>query len=104
MLQGAAGSDREADQGELEKLHQFLREEEEARLTARREEEKEKGKMIAREKEHSGPDHLSYRNHPCWETEPAETECVISQATNTPRQAPEPSSHCQIHSWSQEHW
>uniref|UniRef100_A0A8K9XJM4 RING-type domain-containing protein n=1 Tax=Oncorhynchus mykiss TaxID=8022 RepID=A0A8K9XJM4_ONCMY len=69
--------------GELEKLHQFLREEEEARLTARREEEKEKGKMITREKEHSGPDHLSYRNHPCCETEPAETECVISQELQT---------------------
>ncbi|XP_038869710.1 tripartite motif-containing protein 35-like [Salvelinus namaycush] len=35
--------------GEFEKLHQFLREEEEARLAALREEEEEKGKMIARE-------------------------------------------------------
>ncbi|XP_041756014.1 zinc-binding protein A33-like [Coregonus clupeaformis] len=35
--------------GEFEKLHQFLREEEKARLAALREEEEEKGKMIARE-------------------------------------------------------
>ncbi|XP_071208400.1 zinc-binding protein A33-like [Salvelinus alpinus] len=35
--------------GEFKKLHQFLREEEEARLAALREEEEEKGEMIARE-------------------------------------------------------
>ncbi|XP_045551191.1 zinc-binding protein A33-like [Salmo salar] len=35
--------------GEFEKLHQFLREEEEARLAALRKEEEEKGKTIARE-------------------------------------------------------
>ncbi|XP_041691966.1 E3 ubiquitin-protein ligase TRIM35-like [Coregonus clupeaformis] len=35
--------------GEFEKLHQFLKKEEEARLAALREEEEEKGKMIARE-------------------------------------------------------
>nr|XP_029506968.1 tripartite motif-containing protein 35-like [Oncorhynchus nerka] len=38
--------------GEFEKLHQFLREEEEARLAALRKEEEEKGKMIAREMKH----------------------------------------------------
>uniref|UniRef100_A0A4W5RQZ6 B30.2/SPRY domain-containing protein n=1 Tax=Hucho hucho TaxID=62062 RepID=A0A4W5RQZ6_9TELE len=55
--------------GEFEKLHQFLREVEEARLAALRKEEEEKGKMIAREiKNNSGPDLFSHRKHHCCET------------------------------------
>ncbi|CAB1320185.1 unnamed protein product [Coregonus sp. 'balchen'] len=81
-------------------LHQFLKEEEDARLASLR--EKEKGTMIAREMKNI-QDQISSLTENLIALEqkpPPKKGAAITHKLKTPRQATEPSAHWQIHSWS----
>ena len=64
---------------EFNKLHQLLKEEEEVRVMALREEEEQKRKTISHQKDeiHPGEDLLSLRQHLCCGRRPAETQGAV---------------------------